>query len=101
MLKKLIFTSLLLSSTLLSANEAPGKYATCASCHGVNGIALIDGYPNLAGQNKQYLINAYKAYKNGERNGGNAEVMKAMSGILTTDAEVEEVAEWLSKQETK
>lgn len=98
MFKKILFTSLLLSSTLVSANEAPAKYATCAGCHGANGVAVIDGYPNLAGQNKTYLINAYNAYKKGERNGGNAEVMKSMANILTTNDDIEAVAEWLSKQ---
>jgi cytochrome c553 len=102
MLRKALLSSFILSaisvSSFVSASEAPAKYTTCASCHGANGVAAIPGYPNLAGQNKQYIINSYKAYQKGERNGGNAEVMKSMSGILTTDDEIEEVAEWLSKQ---
>lgn len=101
MLKKNLLTSIIFFSFIngtVNAQEAPSKYATCAACHGANGIAIIDGYPNLAGQNKQYIINSYKAYKNGNRNGGNAEIMKTMANILTTDAEIEEVAEWLSKQ---
>mgnify|MGYP000403890519 CR=1 FL=1 len=101
MFKKIMFTAIISFSAIngiANAQEAPTKYATCAACHGADGVAVIDGYPNLAGQNKQYLVNAYKAYKNGERNGGNAEIMKTMANVLTTEAEIEEVAEWLSKQ---
>lgn len=96
MIKKIIVISSLLISGVANAVEPPAIYQTCATCHGVNGIAVIDGYPNLAGQNKQYIINSLKAFKSGERTGGNAIIMAPMSQLLTTDQQIEEVAEYLN-----
>lgn len=59
------------------------KSGPCAACHGVNGIAKIDTYPNLAGQKEQYLINALMAYKNKQRIGGQAVIMQAMATNLS------------------
>ena len=43
------------------------KSATCAACHGANGISQIPMYPNLAGQKEQYLALQMKAFRDGER----------------------------------
>jgi len=43
------------------------KSATCAACHGQNGISSNPEWPNLAGQQEKYLINQLKAFKNGDR----------------------------------
>ena len=54
----------------------------CASCHGSDGIAAVDRYPSLAGQNAAYLFEAMKAYQNGNRRGGQATVMHGqVSGL--------------------
>ena len=54
----------------------------CASCHGGDGIAAVDRYPSLAGQNGEYLFQAMKAYQNGNRRGGQATVMHGqVSGL--------------------
>lgn len=39
------------------------KAATCAACHGANGIAMVPLYPNLAGQPAAYLYWQLVAYK--------------------------------------
>ncbi|EHU5003053.1 cytochrome c [Vibrio vulnificus] len=67
------------------------KAAVCAACHGANGMATIPGYPNLKGQNEQYLVSAIKAYKNKERNGGLAVVMQAQAAMLN-DADIANLA---------
>lgn len=61
------------------------KAAVCAACHGQNGMAAIPMYPNLAGQNETYLVNALKAYRSKERNGGNAVIMQAQAAALSDD----------------
>lgn len=61
------------------------KSAVCAACHGADGIAAIPGYPNLKGQNAQYIMSSIKAYKNKERNGGLAAVMQAQASLLSDD----------------
>lgn len=40
---------------------------TCGACHGQNGIAVVPGTPNLAGQNERYLASQLKAIKSGTR----------------------------------
>ncbi|MGB8667615.1 MAG: cytochrome c [Serratia inhibens] len=62
-----------------------GKTASCVACHGVEGKVSVPMYPNLAGQNAMYLEHALQAYKKGERNGGQAEVMKAYVSALSDD----------------
>ncbi len=56
-------------STATKAELAAGKAKTesCASCHGANGISSNPAWPNLAGQQSAYLINALKAYKTDTR----------------------------------
>ncbi|MDI9244044.1 cytochrome c [Marinobacter sp. CHS3-4] len=67
----------------VEAGEA--RAAVCAACHGKNGIAQIPGYPNLAGQNEQYLVSALKAYKNKQRSGGNATIMQSQATGLSEE----------------
>ena len=56
------------------------KAATCAACHGANGISAIPTYPNLAGQKPAYIVQQLKAFKSGERNNA---IMKPMATMLT------------------
>ena len=41
--------------------------ASCAGCHGTNGISSTTGIPNLAGQRPSYLLLQLKAYQTGSR----------------------------------
>ncbi len=78
----------LLSGQALAAGDVAAgqaKSAICAACHGADGIAIIPGYPNLKGQNEQYIISSIKAYKNDERTGGLTAVMKAQASLLSDD----------------
>ncbi|MCZ4294467.1 c-type cytochrome [Vibrio sinaloensis] len=88
----------LLSGQALAAGDAAAgqaKAAVCAACHGADGVAMIPGYPNLKGQNEQYLVSAINAYKNKERNGGLAAVMQAQAATLS-DADVANLAAYYS-----
>ncbi|ULF77323.1 c-type cytochrome [Vibrio alginolyticus] len=67
------------------AAEGQAKSGVCAACHGADGIAVIPGYPNLKGQNEQYIISSIKAYKNKERTGGLAAVMQAQASLLSDE----------------
>ncbi|WP_045594139.1 c-type cytochrome [Vibrio vulnificus] len=84
---------LMSGSALAAGDVAAGqaKATVCAACHGANGMATIPGYPNLKGQNEQYLVSAIKAYKNKERNGGLAVVMQAQAAMLN-DADIANLA---------
>lgn len=58
-----------LAMPLLAADVQAGKAkaALCIACHGSNGIAVIDTYPNLAGQHAAYLELSLRAYRDGSR----------------------------------
>ena len=72
-------------SAAADAEAGKAKAAVCAACHGKNGIAQIPGYPNLAGQNEQYLVSALKAYKGKQRNGCQAVIMQGQAAGLSDD----------------
>ncbi len=44
------------------------KATSCALCHGASGIGGNPSWPNLAGQNPNYLSNTLKAFQDGTRN---------------------------------
>lgn len=83
--------------TFAAGGAAAGqaKSAICASCHGADGIAVIPGYPNLKGQNAQYIESSLKAYKNKQRSGGNSAVMQPMAAMLN-DADMANLAAYYS-----
>ncbi|WP_407331177.1 c-type cytochrome [Enterovibrio sp. 27052020O] len=101
-MKKLLplgLVTLMLAAPSFAAGDAEAgkaKAVICAACHGANGIAMIPGYPNLAGQNAQYIVTALKAYKNGERTGGQAAVMAPQANMLS-DADMENLAAYFSQ----
>jgi cytochrome c553 len=43
------------------------KSEPCAACHGAVGISPNTDWPNLAGQQKAYLVKQMKAFRDGER----------------------------------
>ena len=40
--------------------------AACANCHGTNGVS-VQGMPNLAGQQRSYLMQQMQDFKTGKR----------------------------------
>lgn len=62
---------LFISGTALAASgdaEAGRKKSQpCQACHGQNGISVSPDFPNLAGQQEDYIVHALKHYKNGKR----------------------------------
>jgi len=73
-----------------AADIAAGKAksATCAACHGANGISIVPTYPNLAGQKEQYLLKQLKDFKSKKRNDP---VMSSMAMPLST-TDMEDIA---------
>lgn len=69
----------------------------CAACHGPDGHASNGAWPNLAGQSRDYLVNALKAYKGGARSNG------MMAGIVKdlSDADAESVAAYFASAACK
>lgn len=68
------------------------KAATCAACHGINGISVSPDIPNLAGQKAEYLISQLTAFKAGSRKNP---LMNAIAPQLD-ETDMENVAAYFS-----
>lgn len=99
MKKKILLIAALVCSatTAFAADIEAGKAKSmiCAACHGQDGIAVIDGYPNLRGQNQKYMVSALHAYKDKLRTGGNAMLMQPQAMLLSND-DMENLAAYYS-----
>jgi cytochrome c553 len=70
----------------------------CAACHGVSGQSNSPMVPNLAGQQKDYLVNQLQDYRDHSRsNEYGVQYMWGMAGPLK-DKQIQELAEYFSKQ---
>lgn len=87
-------TVLMASSAAFAGDAAAGKAKaeSCVSCHGMGGKSTNPNNPNLAGQKKNYLIKALKAYRAGERKDP---MMNSLTAALT-DEDIENIAEYYS-----
>lgn len=75
-----------------SASTGKSISGQCAACHGSDGVAVNSQYPNLAGQNYQYLVQQLQSFKSGQRNNG---IMHAMaSGLSKT--QIQDLAAYYS-----
>ena len=71
-------TTLLILATVALAVSLPvhaagnyeagkAKSTTCAACHGFDGNSTVTSFPRLAGQHRDYLLQALHEYKTGKR----------------------------------
>jgi cytochrome c553 len=106
MMKKHSLLVLLLSGISLSAfaggNIEAGKLATekfnCASCHGANYSTPIDpAYPKLAGQHKDYLTQALKAYQRGSDGAyGRANAIMGAQAKALSNTDIQNISLYIS-----
>ncbi|WGY45318.1 cytochrome c [Vibrio sp. ABG19] len=73
------------------------KIPSCPFCHGKDGIALQGRYPNLRGQDELYLLQAMRAYQNGDRNGPMARMMQIQLQRLN-DEDLHDIAAYYASQ---
>lgn len=90
---------LLLAATGCGAQPDPEagekKAQVCASCHGPEGRNPTGPFPVLAGQYKDYLVHALKAYRSGERQDP---VMQNFAGNLS-DQDILDIAAYFAQIE--
>ncbi|WP_297528669.1 c-type cytochrome [Thiohalobacter sp.] len=86
--------SLSLPLAAQAADIAAGKAkaASCAGCHGANGISNNPMWPNLAGQKAGYLAKQLRAFRDGTRQDP---MMTPMAKPLS-DADIENLAAYYS-----
>jgi cytochrome c553 len=84
-----------LKSGAAPIGKAPEKVASlCVACHGLDGIGVTGDYPTLAGQHEDYLAQALKEYRKGDRKNA------VMATFVTTlsDADIEQIAAYYAAQ---
>jgi cytochrome c553 len=95
------FVAALLSGAAMAQDAAAPaqtvqeKAATCAACHGPNGVSQNPLYPSLAGQYRDYLEVSLKAYKSGARKNP---VMAGMAAPLS-DQDIKALAAYFAAQQ--
>ena len=72
----------------------PKAGQTCVACHGNNGVGIMPEYPNLAGQHADYIEQALKAYRAGQRKNP---IMGGMAAPLK-DEDIKALARYYSNQ---
>ena len=98
-------TTLLLLATAALAVSLPvyaegnyeagkAKSTTCAACHGFDGNSTVPSFPRLAGQHRDYLLQALHEYKTGKRTnpimGGQVQAL--------SEADMEDLTTYFSEQ---
>ena len=69
--------------------------APCKSCHGETGKSPTPMYPHLAGQYKDYMVQALKGYRSGDRTNS---IMNGQAAALS-DAQIEALAAYYTDKE--
>lgn len=69
-------------ATPAGAHAPPAAAAVCVACHGADGVGVVPQYPSLAGQHPDYMVQALREYKDGERKNP---VMASMSLPVTEE----------------
>jgi len=65
------------------AKAGATKAGACAACHGLDGNAMQQNAPRIAGMPERYVANQLALFKSGERSTGMAAVMKPFADTLS------------------
>lgn len=86
--------SFIAAPAAIAGDAAAGKAKaeSCVSCHGRGGRSTNPNNPNLAGQKKNYLIKAMKAYRDNKR----TDPMMNSLASGWSDEDIENLAEYFS-----
>jgi cytochrome c553 len=85
----------LIAAPAAQAGDAPTpeKVTVCAACHGADGKAALPIYPHLAGQYSNYIEQALREYRGGQRKNP---IMAAQAAALT-DTDIRDLAHYFSR----
>ena len=72
--------------------NAYAEIPPCAACHGAVGISPNSSWPNLAGQQKAYLVKQMKAFRDGKRSDP---WMSPMATVLS-DEDIADLADFFN-----
>lgn len=78
-----------------NAAEGENKSAVCIACHGTDGKSTQPNYPNLGGQQQNYLSKAMRDFRDGARQDP---VMSSFAASLS-DTDIEDISAWYASQQ--
>lgn len=74
------------------------KVLVCSSCHGLHGNSMTSSFPNLAGQNYNYLLKQLQDFRSGARKASTMDSMIKTIPKSAKDANIEAIAAYFAKQ---
>jgi len=89
------------SSEQSAANQqsvVEGTVHVCTSCHGFHGRSTSPTFPNLAGQQKDYIVAQLKAFRDHTRADPHAHTYMWGMAATLTDATIDGIATYFSSQ---
>ena len=93
-----LFSCLTLVSGMAAALDGESLYKTktCSTCHGKDGkTPIMPNYPNIAGQNRDYLAQPMLDIKSGARSNGQSAAMKGVMGLVSEE-EINALADYIA-----
>ena len=87
------FVTINLTNSAHSSDIDKGKElsASCAACHGDNGISVNPVWPKLAGQNPKYLASQLYEFRKGAEGNRNNAVMYGIA-VTLSDSDIEDLS---------
>ena len=78
-----------------NAAEGQNKSTLCHACHGPTGKSILPIYPNLGGQQQNYLSKTLYGFRDGSRQNV---IMNGFAANLS-DTDIEDIAAWYASQQ--
>jgi len=78
-----------------NAAEGQNKSTVCHACHGPTGKSIMPIYPNLGGQQQDYLSKTLYNFRDGSRKNA---IMNGFAANLS-DADIEDISTWYASQQ--
>ena len=79
------------------ATAGQSKAGACAACHGLDGNAMLQEAPRIAGMGERYIAEQLALFKHGERTSGLAGVMAPFAMMLSAQ-DMRDVGAWYASQ---
>jgi cytochrome c553 len=71
-------------------------WEVCAECHGMDGLSWSDRFPNIASQNKTYLLMEMRHFRDGVRTNDDHQMAAVLSEL--SPATMQAIAAWYAAQ---
>jgi len=93
-----LMSCMALATGVVAAQDGAALYKskTCFTCHGKDGkTPIMPGYPFIAGQSREYVLQQLMDIKSGARSNGQSAAMKGVMGLVSEE-EMQALADYIS-----